>query len=353
MKQNEQTRKLIIMHYKQYPKLQIQDIFKFLYQSSFGCEHWVSSVETVVSNICAEYESISHKSQPTVEPLDGEYSRVHLSYLNSGLRAETLGKLFCLSSKRESEGKTNLTKKLSVAMELVREKALPFQEDEFHAAMKDWEAQGYPAIHHSDIFNREYSLSYRIIANEYLPFLPLFKELDVRLEQGRVNLAIEGGSASGKTTLSKILSEVYDCTVFHIDDFFLRPEQRTSERYEEIGGNIDRERFLMEVLQPLSKGEIIDYRKFDCSSMTVNHSAFLTPKQLNVIEGVYSMHPEFVKYYHFSVFLCVSDEMQKERIRNRNTLQLAKRFFNEWIPMENRYFKETSVKTRCNLCIKV
>lgn len=52
-------------------------------------------------------------------------------------------------------------------------------------------------------------------------FAPLFAELDRRLAgEVPVRLAIEGGSASGKTTLGKILAERYDCTVFHMDDFF-------------------------------------------------------------------------------------------------------------------------------------
>ncbi|MBQ8758231.1 MAG: hypothetical protein IJZ20_00890, partial [Clostridia bacterium] len=81
-----------------------------------------------------------------------------------------------------------------------------------------------------------------------MPFLPLFAKLDGMLLTGNVRLAVEGGSASGKSTLGALLESVYDCTVFHMDDFFLRPEQRTPERFAEIGGNVDRERFLSEVL---------------------------------------------------------------------------------------------------------
>ena len=90
-------------------------------------------------------------------------------------------------------------------------------------------------------------------------YAPLFAELDRRLAgESPVRLAIEGGSASGKTTLGKILTERYGCTVFHMDDFFLRSEQRTAARFAEPGGNVDRERFLAEVLLPLRRGEIRD-----------------------------------------------------------------------------------------------
>ena len=45
-----------------------------------------------------------------------------------------------------------------------------------------------------------------------------------------VIVAIDGKCTSGKTTLASKLAEIYDCNVFHMDDFFLRPEQRTPER---------------------------------------------------------------------------------------------------------------------------
>ena len=84
--------------------------------------------------------------------------------------------------------------------------------------------------------------------NNYAPFLPLFAKIDKMLSHKNVVIAIEGGSASGKTTLGSLLEALYDCTVLHMDDFFLRPEQRTTARYAEVGGNVDYERFLDEVL---------------------------------------------------------------------------------------------------------
>ena len=46
-----------------------------------------------------------------------------------------------------------------------------------------------------------------------------------------------------------------------MDDFFLRPEQRTEERLKEVGGNVDRERFLEEVARPLTnKKKSFGYR---------------------------------------------------------------------------------------------
>ncbi|MBQ8497956.1 MAG: hypothetical protein IJ489_10960 [Clostridia bacterium] len=173
MQANEKTRELLIGHYRQYPKLQIADIFKYLHQSTFGCEHMVSSLENAIAYIRKEYETVTEINVPLIEALDGAYSRVHLSCLQDGLTAETLGKYFFLSSKKEENGILALEEKLAVAKELIHEKLLPFSADKFEHAASEWKALGYPAIHHSDIFRMHYHPAYRVIANQYLPLLQL------------------------------------------------------------------------------------------------------------------------------------------------------------------------------------
>lgn len=351
MDKSERTRRLLIMHGQTYPDMQIQDLFKFLYQSAFGCEHLLSSEKTVAERIRQEYDLCVCEAVPVPEKLDGTYSRVPLVLLKKGISAATFGKLFALSARHEETGERELREKLGIARDLVNEGLLPFSVHEFEKAVAKWEASGFPAVRHSDVFRETYHPAYRVIADRYVPYLPLFCELDKRLEKGNVILAVEGGSASGKTTLGNLLADVYDCTVFHMDDFFLQPEQRTAERYAEIGGNIDRERFLEEVLQPLQKGETVCYRPFDCSAMQLADAVQVTPKPLTVVEGAYSMHPELEKYYDFSVFLDISPEFQQKRIQKRNSSALAKRFFNEWIPMERAYFEATDAKERCCMAI--
>ncbi len=347
------TRELLIGHYMQYPELQIQDVFKFLYQSSFGCEHLISSLEKVTEYISKEYDLSDGDSSIKIEALDGDYSRVYLSCLRGGLNVNTFGKLFFLSAKTETDGLANLENKIEVAKSLVFEGLLPFSAAEFEGAVSEWKENGYPAVHHSDVFREKYKPAYRLIANEFIPFLHLFAELDKMLSMGNLRLAIEGGSASGKTTLAKILENIYDCTVFHMDDFFLQPHQRTAERFAEVGGNVDRERFLEEVLLPLSRGEVISYRKFNCSTMSIEKAIEVLPEKLTVIEGAYSMHPDLQNYYDYSVFLDIDGDFQKKRIEKRNTPKLAKRFFDEWIPLERIYFKKMKVASRCDNIIKI
>ena len=354
MERSERTRGRLTEYARAYPSLEIVDLFKYVYQSAFGCEHLVSSQQDIAEKLCLESSvRVGNESPREVEQLDGPFRRVPLSYLDRGLTPETLGRIFSLSAKAPRGGEEALLSKLACVREITREGAFPFSPAEFEGALSLWQAEGFPAIRHSDSFREAYHPSYRVIADDYARILPLLCEIDKRMRTGRVILAVEGGSASGKTTLARALQEIYDCNVFHMDEFFLRPEQRTAERLSEVGGNLDRERFLSEVLLPLSRGETVRYRLFDCSTMTLGAPVTVTPTRLTVVEGAYSMHPELAPYYDLSLFLKIDSICQRKRIEKRNSAPLAERFFGEWIPMENRYFSQMKIQEHCDLTITI
>ena len=166
----------------------------------------------------------------------------------------------------------------------------------------------------------------------------------------RVIVAIEGSCTAGKTTLAACLAENFDCNVFHMDDFFLRPHQRTPERFEEIGGNVDYERFQEEVLQPLLEGKRFSYRPFDCKRFELAEPITVTQKKLNIVEGSYCLHPFFGDVYDLKILLTVDEETQNARVEERPT-HLHQRFFEQWIPMENRYFEETHIRERVDMIL--
>lgn len=134
----------------------------------------------------------------------------------------------------------------------------------------------------------------------------------------RVLVAIDGRCAAGKTTLAASLQAQLACNVFHMDDFFLRPEQRTPERLRQPGGNVDFERFLTEVLRPLRDGAPVTYRPYDCRTQQLCAPVHAEARPVNLIEGSYSCHPALWDLYDLHVFLSVGPEEQHRRIAARN-----------------------------------
>lgn len=170
------------------------------------------------------------------------------------------------------------------------------------------------------------------------------------VEDRPVIVAIDGPCAAGKTTLAGKLQEMFECNLFHMDDFFLRPEQRTEERFQEPGGNVDYERFRDELLTPLKAGKAFSYRPFDCKTFSLAQPVEVSPKKLTIVEGSYSHHPFFENPYDLKVFLDITPELQRQRILMRPAF-LHQRFFEQWIPMENGYFEAFSVKEQADLVI--
>ena len=75
------TRAFLLFHVSAYPKAELIDLFKALYQSAFGCEHLVADASAAEAYIAAEAEGARLCGRKSVEPLDGPYVRVHLDIL--------------------------------------------------------------------------------------------------------------------------------------------------------------------------------------------------------------------------------------------------------------------------------
>ena len=171
MENTNKTRELLVSHYNTYPKLEVADIFKFIFQSAFGCEHLVSSKERALNYIKEELKRVSADEAPRVDKLDGDYSRVYLSCLNDEVTPEVMAKYFCLSAKIEPDGKEKLLEKIAVARELILDGTIALSLSDFDELHEKWREAGYPAIHHSEAFREAYHPAYRVIANEYLKHL--------------------------------------------------------------------------------------------------------------------------------------------------------------------------------------
>lgn len=164
-------------------------------------------------------------------------------------------------------------------------------------------------------------------------------------------VAIEGGSASGKSTLGEALAKALDANLVRMDDFFLPLELRTPERFAQPGGNVHWERVLEEVLRPLAQGKPLEYGVFNCSVMAVDRVCREKTKDIVIVEGAYSLHPQLRDFYDLKVFISVDEATQKQRILARNGEKMLQRFLNEWIPLEKAYFEACGVKDCCELIL--
>ena len=165
-------------------------------------------------------------------------------------------------------------------------------------------------------------------------------------------IAIDGPCGAGKSTLARRLQEFFvDAEVYHMDDFFLPPDMRTKERLAMPGGNVYHERFLEQVLNPLQTGKPFTYQVYNCQTDSLR-AVQAEPARLAIVEGSYSLHPTLRAHYDLKVFVDVTPQEQERRIRARNSADMVPRFLNEWIPMENAYFRQENLREIADLLIQ-
>ncbi|MBE6090531.1 MAG: uridine kinase [Clostridium beijerinckii] len=185
------------------------------------------------------------------------------------------------------------------------------------------------------------------IYNEYKYVFDEIKNL--LKDNKKLVIAIDGRCGGGKSSLGAMLAEEFDCSLFHMDDFFLPPRMKTKERLAEPGGNVHYERFEEEILKPLKNNEPAVYRKYLCNKGELSQPIKVEPKNLTIVEGSYSLHPTLRDYYDYKIFITIDSKVQHDRILKRNGEEKLQDFINKWIPLEEHYFTELDIENKCDI----
>lgn len=372
-------KEIFMEHIRRYPKMQVTDAVKLLYQSEFGGGHMIANPVRSLNWIKEEWKQMQVKSESgaatagmaeekarsVCEEIGGGLCRISLQALGEGLAPETLNGMFVKTADRAVGSVEGFERKLEMLNQCCKEGLTPFGMEELEQYLKDYRAKGYPPVSHSEQYRVAYGPSYRVVSMSFARYYQVFLKIDRAMaeeersavtnadskcvdatRQKQVVVAIDGMCGSGKSTLGRILQEIYDCNLFHMDDFFLRPEQRTPERLAEPGGNVDYERFKEEILNCMADREGFSYQIYNCGKQVLDGVVKVPFKKLNIIEGAYSHHPYFGEPYHLKFFCKISREEQVSRIMKRNGPEMLERFKQIWIPMENRYFETFGIEEK-------
>ncbi|MGN1003224.1 MAG: uridine kinase, partial [Oscillospiraceae bacterium] len=289
---------ILTAHAVRYPLMRPKDAVKLLYQQEFGGGHLIADPDDSLRRLCAEYDSLPHDpAAPLLEDIGSGLVRVMLTALPVGAYPlEELNEAFVRSAQLHTGSRAAFLQKLELLKELTRRGVFPFSPEALEEYLGRYIASGCPAVSHSPEYRAAYRPAYRVVLRSCLPAwldaaARILREIAQRKAPDRPFLvALDGRCASGKTTLAARLQAACGCGVVHLDDFFLRPEQRTKERYATPGENIDHERFLAEVLLPLRRGEAAVYRPYDCARQALGDPVRVEPSPVVVAEGSYACH---------------------------------------------------------------
>lgn len=160
-------------HLDRYPEMEINDVFKLIYQNEYGGNHLILDPAASLAQIKDEYGKIhSARRKPKVElyeEIGNGYVRVNLGALDPEVMSlEQLNEAFILSGEKYRGTLKGLQEKIAEVKEHFSEFGFEFEETMyvlFAAAMKE---ACYPPISHSDTYRVLYKPAYRVVKKEIL-----------------------------------------------------------------------------------------------------------------------------------------------------------------------------------------
>lgn len=309
-----------------------RDLLKLAAQACFGPGHMIENDQKALYALTQE-RKLAHGFQPC-QYIGNGYMRVPLSFMN--IKDLPLWNHLFIQSARCAVPDEALYAAIATHIE--------------GSTPKDLQ-QGKDGIHHSEVYRTSYDPHYRVIKKEYVNYFPVLRYVDENIKtHDFFCFAIDGRCASGKSTLAKILKELYTCNVFHMDDYFLTAEQRSDERLQTPGGNVDYERFYKEIMTGIINQEDINYQPYDCESQALTQACHKTYLPYNFVEGSYAQHPYLQKGIHGRIFLTCDPQVQKQRLKQRSPY-LYDRFVNEWIPLEELYIQTFQIQEQSDVTL--
>lgn len=344
---------IIIEHTNRYPKMRPCDAVKLVYQNEFGNGHMVSDEISSLNRLTKEVSNVELNAYGKLfEDIGNGYCRLNLAVLNTNeVPLERINKIFINSA--GTDGTIHSFKeKLKLVHEFAKTGRFSFTIDEFEDYIKSFTVEG-GAPSHSPEYRAAYSPAYRVISAVYAQLFDIIKAIE-QLPKNRISaMALEGHSASGKTTAARLLGELYRAPIVHIDDFYMPAAARVTPEWQMPGGNINYARFNAQIAQKINYCKEIVYNPYNCATDTLDDKVVQPVSDLIIIEGAYSTHP-FIKIdYAVKAFFDVDANEQRIRILNREGKEGAAEYFENWLPREAEYFKNYGVSDNCDIHVHI
>ena len=134
-------------------------------------------------------------------------------------------------------------------------------------------------------------------------------------------VALDGRSGAGKSTLAAGMAEALDGAVVHVDDFYRdMPDasRLTLSPTQGVDRFFDWQRLREEALTPLARGQPARFGCFDWfAGRGLTAPTRVEPRDVVLVEGIYSARPEFDDLLHLRVLIEVTEAVRNQRRQQR------------------------------------
>jgi uridine kinase len=180
------------------------------------------------------------------------------------------------------------------------------------------------------------------MARFYQEYLNEVLKAITKLEKPKFIIGIDGAGASGKSTFAKeLLENITNSVIVQMDDFYL-PEKNKINFDSELGIGVyfDWRRLENQVLIPFAADKEIMFQQYDWESGSLKRWQNISRKSSLIVEGVYSIRKELLKYYDLRIWIDCPYEIRLKRGIERDGIEMREYWKNIWMRQEDEYVKK-------------
>lgn len=166
----EKWQHILSYHLRKYPKMDIRDVTKLLYQACFGPFHMGASPsrQSLLFYLETELEHAHYDPNTLmIEPIGNDYYRVSIEAVAQTLISkDELVDAFIRSSERPID-RIKAEKRFMSGLRAYEEMLI--DDDPFIAFKSEYLKKGIRALHHSDTYRTHYHPHYRVMHKDDIP----------------------------------------------------------------------------------------------------------------------------------------------------------------------------------------
>jgi hypothetical protein len=168
----ENLGKILARHFAHTPAMQLQDLYKLLHQAALGSTHAVRDERVARDSLERELACMgAGPVDPLIDTIspEGEILRIHLRpFMKLGKDPKKLLQAFVQTANHWQGSHERLKEYGLKAAQLAKVGSIPMQVEAVQSYFENMQAQGYPAMHHSETYQHLYHPAYRVVAKQYL-----------------------------------------------------------------------------------------------------------------------------------------------------------------------------------------
>ena len=110
----KELNEIIRQHQRRYPRLELVDLVKLIYQNEFGVGHFIADEKASLARLETELQGLSYVPGELFEPIGAGLHRLRLQALGDTLSPTTVNRFFLLTAQREQGTIEGFREKLQI-----------------------------------------------------------------------------------------------------------------------------------------------------------------------------------------------------------------------------------------------